>query len=205
MVRFLTVKAPGSSDGAGTLILKQAENRAVICAGSPPWNASRCHLSPRETPGNFLRWRSRCCGPSGRGVFRRWAARALHVATDEVAERAPEIFVPRIRHERARIRDHADEAREQAEIRQGIHLPFHAFFLVQKPPAGAELDFSRNRAVLEIPDHRGKGVIVRRIKVVDDGFRERIFLVEPVQITGERGTFAANRRWNRNPCPGRVV
>src|SRR5438034_4201027 len=40
-------------------------------------------------------------------VVRNFAAR--HIATEEIAQRAPEIFVPRITDEAARIGDHAHE------------------------------------------------------------------------------------------------
>ena len=42
------------------------------------------------------------------------------------------------------------------------------------------------RAVLEIAEHGGEDVIVRRIEVVDDGLGQRIFPVEAVQIGGQR-------------------
>ena len=94
----------------------------------------------------------------------------------------------RIRHERARVRDHTDETREQAEIGQRVHLPLHAFLLVEKPPARTELNFSGNRAVLEISNHRGEGVIVRRIQIVNDCLGQRIFRIKFVQICRECGT-----------------
>ena len=47
------------------------------------------------------------------------------------------------------------------------------------------MDFAGDRAVLKISDHRGEGVIVRRIQIVNDGFRQRILLVEPVEVGGE--------------------
>src|SRR5450756_1409950 len=70
----------------------------------------------------------------------------FHVATDEIAKGAAEIFVARIRHERARVRDHADEALEQAETGERVRLPLHAFLLVEYPPRRGELDFSGHRA-----------------------------------------------------------
>ena len=47
--------------------------------------------------------------------------------------------MPREAHEAAAICQHPDEAGQQAKIRQRIDLPFHAFFLIEKPPAAAKL------------------------------------------------------------------
>src|SRR5580704_17663054 len=63
------------------------------------------------------------------------------VAADQIAQHAPEIFMPRKRHERARISEHADETRKQTDIGDGVQLPFDRFFLVEVPPAAAELHF----------------------------------------------------------------
>ena len=66
-----------------------------------------------------------------------------HVLSDDVAKHAPEIFVPRIRHERTRIRDHADETRQQSDIRERVDLRSDALLLIQEPPRAAVLDLSR--------------------------------------------------------------
>ena len=47
---------------------------------------------------------------------------AGHIAAEEIAERATEIFVAGIAHEAPRIRDHANEAREQADVRKRVDL-----------------------------------------------------------------------------------
>jgi hypothetical protein len=95
--------------------------------------------------------------------------------------------MPRIRHERARVRDHADEAREQAGVRQRIQLPFHAFLLIQKPPAAAELYLAGNLAVLKVADHGGEGIIVDGIDVIDDGLRQCVFHLQAVEVCAQRG------------------
>src|ERR1700691_3823326 len=46
-----------------------------------------------------------------------WNFAVLHVASDQIAKHAPEILMPRIGHERARVGDHADKTREQTDIR----------------------------------------------------------------------------------------
>ena len=94
-------------------------------------------------PGTGGRSGSRCCGSSGRAGSSSFGHLAvLDVAADQVAEHAAEILVARVGHERARVGQHADEAREQAAVGQRVHLPFHAFLLVEEPPAGAELDLA---------------------------------------------------------------
>src|SRR5699024_5472681 len=75
------------------------------------------------------------------------------VAGDQVAEDAPEIFVPRKRKKTARIRQHSYAAAQQPEIRKCIELPFHPLLLVEVPPAAAELHFSGRPPILEIADH----------------------------------------------------
>ena len=107
-------------------------------------------------------------------------------AADQIAEHAAEILMARIAHERPRVRDHAHEAREQAEIRQRVQLPLHRLLLIEKPPARAPLDFPGHAAVLKISDHRREQIIIRRVQVVDDRLRQRILLIQPIQITRER-------------------
>ena len=87
----------------------------------------------------------------------------------------------RVRHERAGVCDHADEAREQPEIGQCVELLSHALFLVEEPPARADLHFGRNSAVLEVPGHRREGVIVRRVEVVEDRFWQGVLVVELIE------------------------
>src|SRR6185312_6320758 len=94
-----------------------------------------------------------------------------HVGAQQVAERAPEILVARIAEEAAGVGDHADEAAEQPEIGEGVHLPLHALLLVEEPPAAAELELAGDAAVLEAADHRPEEVVIHRVDVVDDRAR----------------------------------
>jgi len=95
--------------------------------------------------------------------------------------------MPWIRHERTRVRDHAHESRQQAGVGQRVELPFHAFLLIQKPPAAAELQLAGDLAVLKVADHGGESVIVDGIDVVDDGLRQRAFHFQAVEIGPQRG------------------
>src|SRR5262249_53556398 len=79
----------------------------------------------------------------------------LDVAANEFAQGGAKIFMARIAHKGPRIGDHADEAGQQAEIRERVYLPFHAFLLVEEPPARAVLNFAGDGAVLEVADHGG--------------------------------------------------
>ena len=108
------------------------------------------------------------------------------VGAEEIAEDAAEVFVPGEAHEAAAIGEHADPVGEEPEIAEGIDLPFHAFFLIEEPPTGAELDFARRVAVHEVAAHGGEGVVVGRVDVVEDGFGERAAGVESVEEAGER-------------------
>src|SRR5439155_19972257 len=76
---------------------------------------------------------------------------------------------------------------EQSIVRESVELPFDPFALVEKPPTATELDFARNRPVLETPDQRSKSVVVRRIVVIDYHFGQRLFLVEAIQVADYRG------------------
>ena len=75
---------------------------------------------------------------------------------------------------------------EQAVVRQRVQLPLHRFLLIEEPPAAAELDLARDAAVLEIPDHRRERVVVGRVQVVDDRLRQRVVLLEAIEIPAER-------------------
>ena len=92
----------------------------------------------------------------------------------------------RIGHEGARIGKHAHEARQQPHIGKRVHLQLHALFLIQEPPAAAELHLARRFPVLEVADHGGEGVVVHRVDVIEDGLRQGALLVEAVQEIAER-------------------
>ena len=106
----------------------------------------------------------------------------LDVVADEVAQRAAEILVARVRKERPRVGQHAHEAAQQTQRREGVHLFLHAVLLVEEPPPRSELDLpGAVAAVLEIADHRGHQLVVARIEVVDDGLRKAVVAVEHVE------------------------
>ena len=48
------------------------------------------------------------------------------------------------------------------------------------------MDLAGNRAVLKIPDHRGKHIVVRRIQIVDDRLGQQVVGIQFVQIGRER-------------------
>jgi len=114
-----------------------------------------------------------------------WDFAVFDVAADEVAEDAAIVLVARITHEGAGVGDHADEAGQEAEVGEGVELPFHAFFLVEKPPGRAELDFARDAAVHEVAEHGTEDVVIGGIEVVEDGTREALLLIEAVEEEGQ--------------------
>ena len=128
---------------------------------------------------------------------------AVGLGADQIAEDAAEIFVARERQERAGIREHADEAREQAGGGERVELEFHAVLLVEEPPAGAELDLAGDRAVLEGTGQAGEEVIVTRVEIVEHDLRQRVPRASASRYVDERGPCGC-RRWSRSRCPGRV-
>ena len=52
----------------------------------------------------------------------------------QIAQRAAEIFMTRIRQKRARIGQHPHKTAEQPQIRERRHLAFHPVFLIEEPP-----------------------------------------------------------------------
>ena len=92
-----------------------------------------------------------------------WEFTIFDFAATEVAENAAEIFMAREGHERTRIGEHAYEAREKSIVGKSVELPLNGIFLIEKPPAAAKLDFSRDGAVLEISDGAGEHVVVGRV------------------------------------------
>src|SRR5215470_4710742 len=90
------------------------------------------------------------------------------------------------RHEAARVGEHADEAGEQPVVRKGVKLPLDGFFLVEEPPAAAELNFPWGDAVLEGTERGGEYIVVGGIEIVEDHFRQRVFAMEQVEIFVER-------------------
>ena len=87
----------------------------------------------------------------------------LDFFTEKVAKHPSEIFVSREGKEASGIRQHPDETADQSHIGKSVHLFDHPVFLVQKPPARAELYLAFDAPVVEVPDHRGKNLVVGRI------------------------------------------
>lgn len=110
----------------------------------------------------------------------------FHILAEQLAQQASEVFVPWIRKETPRIREHAHELGQQAERRERVDLPLHAFLLVEEPPAGAKLQPARHGAVLKIAHHRGEDVVVGRVQVVEHDPRQRVFAVQRVKVARER-------------------
>jgi hypothetical protein len=93
---------------------------------------------------------------------------ALDILTEDVAEQAAEVFVAGVAEEATAVGEHAHEAGEQTCVGQGVHLRRHALELIVEPPAAAELHLAGGLAVLEVADHRGEQVVLRRVDVVQD-------------------------------------
>ena len=81
----------------------------------------------------------------------------------------------------AGIGEHTDEAGKQTCRAECIELEFHAIFLIEEPPTGAELDFAGAAAILECSSHGGEEIIVPRIDVVEDHARELIAAGEGIE------------------------
>ena len=105
---------------------------------------------------------------------------------EHVAEDAPEVFMARVGEERARIGEHAHKAREEAEIAQGVELPFHAFFLIEEPPPGTKLNLAGDRPVVEVADERGEDVIIGGVEIVNNGLGKFVGAFEAVKEATQR-------------------
>ena len=111
---------------------------------------------------------------------------APYVLAEQIAEQPPEVLVPRVRQEAARIGHHADEPRQQAHVGERVHLLRHAVELIEEPPGRSVLHLPGHGAVLEVADHGREQRVVARVEVVEDGLRELIRVVEPVEEARER-------------------
>ena len=103
--------------------------------------------------------------------------------------------MPRVRKERPTVRQHPDEAPQKAQRGQDVHLRLHPVFLIEEPPARAELDLAGRHAVLEVPEHRPDQVIVDRVQIVEDRPREFVLTVQRVEVArhGQRAVAVADR------------
>lgn len=106
----------------------------------------------------------------------------FHIAPDEITQHAAEILVAGERHKGTRIGEHSDEARQQAIVGKGVKLPLHSLFLVEEPPAGAELDLARDTTILIIARHRRHRVVIGGVEVVNDGFGQVTTRVESIEV-----------------------
>src|SRR5207237_888033 len=88
-------------------------------------------------------------------------------------------------HERAGIGEHAYKAAKQATIGERVQLPLHRFFLIEEPPATAELDLARYALVLEIADHGCNDIVVSRVEVIENDFGQSVLVCEPAEICAE--------------------
>ena len=79
--------------------------------------------------------------------------------------------------ETAAVGQHANEAAQQAELRQLRHLTLHAVFLIVKPPAGTELHLARHPFALEVADHSAQHFVIARVQAVQNGFWQQVLLV----------------------------
>ena len=83
--------------------------------------------------------------------------------------------------EGAAVGEHADEAGEEAEYAEGIHLAAHADFLIKEPPAAAELHLSGEGAVIEGISHGHHDLVVLGIEAVEDGLCEFVLRGQAVK------------------------
>src|SRR5258708_30391911 len=58
--------------------------------------------------------------------------------------------------------------------------------MTQEPPAAAELNLARRDTVLEVADHSGDHVVVGRIQIVNHYLRQRVLLIQAIQIPAQR-------------------
>ena len=99
-------------------------------------------------------------------VTSEWDKTLLNVIAEDIAERAAEVLVTRIREEGAAIGKHTYEAAEQTEVRECHHLLLHTVLLVKEPPARTELYLTRATAILEVTKHRCDDFVGTRIKTI---------------------------------------
>ena len=96
------------------------------------------------------------------------------VAAEDVAEDPAEVLVARVADEAAGVGQHANEAAQQAERAERVHLLAHAVFLIQEPPSGAELHLAREGAVVEGVGHNGQKLVVLGIEAIEDSLGETV-------------------------------
>src|SRR2546425_9618198 len=53
--------------------------------------------------------------------------------------------------------------------------------MIRRPPRSTLFPYTtlfRSAAVLEVAEHRGEGVVIRRVEIVEDGLRQRVLGIE---------------------------
>ncbi len=109
----------------------------------------------------------------------------------------------RVRQEAARVGQHADEARQQAHVRQRVHL--------LAPCRRADRGTTRRCRTASCPGAEpswkmpmivGEQLVVARVQVVDDRLGELSRRVEPIEEAHQRARPAGSRRSRRSRCSG---
>ena len=89
----------------------------------------------------------------------------------------------RIAEERTTVGQHTDEAAQQAQYGECIHLAGHTVVLVVETPTATKLNLTWARTVLEVTEHCSKHFISTRVEVIKDSlcqFSLNIQFVEDV-------------------------
>ena len=76
-------------------------------------------------------------------------------------------------------------------VREGVHLPFHALLLIEKPPAAAKLDLTSDLSVLEVARHCREGIVIHGIHVIDHQLGQGVLGLQAIEISSERGHLRA--------------
>ena len=90
--------------------------------------------------------------------------------SQKIAENSPEILMPGIGEKTTGIRNHFHKPGEQSQIGQSRHLANHPVLLVIKPPAGTELNLSRNDTPLKATEDSPDNFIIPRIAAIKNRF-----------------------------------
>ena len=90
---------------------------------------------------------------------------------------------------RARIRLHADEAGELADLREVVELPPQALLVVVEPPGRSPLHERADPGPCEGTCHRGEEHVVCGVRVVEDGARQGLDALELTEESREPGAW----------------
>ncbi len=95
-----------------------------------------------------------------------WYQAFLNIVAQEVTKQTTEIFMTRIRKERAAVGEHSYETTQQTKHRKGIHLTLHSVELVIEPPTGTKLNLTGTRTILEVTKHGGNNLICAGVQCI---------------------------------------